>query len=170
MAPIVILLISAIPFHREYAVCFMLLALMTDALDGYLARRLNQVSEIGKIIDPLADKLTVGVVIILLTIFQDISLWYTGLVIVRDVLIFSGGVYVKKRTGQVLASNVFGKVTVVLIAITIIFALLHNPEFHDVFEIAEWSSVVMMLLSFASYTQRFFSMIVSRSKLEKSSQ
>ncbi len=170
MVPIVVLLISAIPFHREYAVCFMLLALMTDALDGYFARRFNQVSELGKIIDPLADKLAVGVVIILLTAFRDIPLWYTSAVILRDVLIFSGGVYVKKRTGHVLASNIFGKATVVLIAITIIFALLRNPVFHDIFEIAEWASVVMMLLSFASYTQRFFSIIGSNSKLEQASQ
>lgn len=169
MVPIVMLLVSAIPFHREYAVCFMLLALLTDALDGYFARRLNQVSEIGKIIDPLADKTVVGIVILLLTLFGNIALWYTIMVILRDVLIFAGGIYIKKRKGEVLASNIYGKITVVLIAITIIFALLRTPMFNDIFAIVQWLSVVMMVLSFASYTHRFFSTLASESKLEQTS-
>ncbi len=167
MAPIVVLLISAIPFHREYAVAFMLLALITDALDGYFARRFNQVSELGKVIDPLADKTAIGIVIVLLTVYHDIAFWYTGMVVTRDLLIFTGGIYITKRTGKVLASNYLGKITVVLIAVTIIFALLRNPMFHDVLAIAEWSSVVMMLLSFASYTWRFFAIIISHPKLEQ---
>ncbi|MDE3058667.1 MAG: CDP-alcohol phosphatidyltransferase family protein [Bacteroidota bacterium] len=165
MVPIVMLLFSAIPYHREYAVLVMLLALATDALDGYFARRLNQVSDIGKIIDPLADKISVGVVIILLTLFGDVQLWYTAMVICRDVLIFSGGMYIRKRTGKVLSSNIYGKITVVLIALTIIFALLRYPVFYDIFSVAKWSSVAMMVLSFASYVQRFFSVVSTDTKL-----
>ena len=60
---------------------FTLLAVTTDALDGYFARLLHQESELGKVIDPLADKIGVGIVVVLLLIFGDIPLWFALLVL-----------------------------------------------------------------------------------------
>ncbi len=69
-----------------------MIAAITDILDGYLARKFNQVTEFGKIIDPLADKIAIGAIIIKLFIIGVIPLYYFFMIIVRDVLIFLGGI------------------------------------------------------------------------------
>ena len=60
MIPVAYCLQAQFSFHREIAVIIVLLAMVTDALDGYLARKLNEISDLGKIIDPLADKIGVA--------------------------------------------------------------------------------------------------------------
>ena len=82
MIPAVYFLYTPVHFHREIAVLIILVAVTTDAMDGYIARKLNQVSELGKIIDPLADKIGVGIIIVMLMIYNDIPLWFGCLVLV----------------------------------------------------------------------------------------
>ena len=105
MAPVVYFFLSPMEHNREYAVLFTLLAVTTDALDGYFARLFHQESELGKVIDPLADKIGVGIVVVLLLIFGDIPLWFALLVLCRDIIIFFGGLYIRKRTGMILPSS-----------------------------------------------------------------
>ncbi len=119
MAPVVYFFLSPIEHNREYAVLFTLLAVTTDALDGYFARLFHQESELGKVIDPLADKIGVGIVVVLLLIFGDIPLWFALLVLCRDIVIFLGGLYIRKRTGIILPSNMAGKFAVSFVALTL---------------------------------------------------
>jgi cardiolipin synthase (CMP-forming) len=63
-----------------------LFAAFTDILDGYLARKFNEVTELGKIIDPLADKIVIGVIIIKLYLVGEIPAYYFFMVIGRDIL------------------------------------------------------------------------------------
>ena len=163
MIPVAYCLQAQFSFHREIAVIIVLLAMVTDALDGYLARKLNEISDLGKIIDPLADKIGVGIVVIMLMIFGDIPLWFMSLVIIRDVLIFLGGSYVQMKKGVLLVSTMSGKVTVVLISLTLIFAMLKTPSFNSLYLFFLWSSVAGMVYSFSIYLKRFYSIIVSRS-------
>ena len=67
-----------------------LFAVFTDVLDGYLARKFNEVTEFGKIIDPLADKVIVGAVVIKMFLLGEIPEYYFYLMIGRDILIFIG--------------------------------------------------------------------------------
>ncbi len=94
-----------------------LVAVGTDLLDGYLARKLNQVSEYGKIIDPLADKIFVGTVAICLLINGMIPLWFVIAVLLRDLLILIGGIYAKGKVEIVIPSNYVGKITVIILAL-----------------------------------------------------
>ncbi len=89
------------------------IAIATDLLDGYLARRLNQISDFGKIIDPLADKVFVSVVAVLLALQERIPLWFLLAIVARDAIILAGGVYAQKKTGIVLPSNYVGKFAVI---------------------------------------------------------
>ncbi len=72
--------------YITFALC--LFATVTDILDGYLARKFNEVTELGKIIDPLADKVAIGVIIIKLYMIGIIPAYYFIMIIGRDVLIF----------------------------------------------------------------------------------
>jgi CDP-diacylglycerol--glycerol-3-phosphate 3-phosphatidyltransferase len=146
MAPVVYFFLSPVEHNREYAVLFTLLAVTTDALDGYFARLFHEESELGKVIDPLADKIGVGIVVVLLLFFGDIPLWFALLVLCRDILIFLGGLYIKKRTGIILPSNMAGKFAVSFVALTLVLSMVHYPVFSLIEVISLYVSVVMLIL------------------------
>ncbi len=156
MIPACYLLYVPFKFHREYAVLIILIAVITDALDGYFARKFDEISELGKIIDPLADKIGIGIVVVMLTIFGDIPLWFTGVVLGRDVLIFIAGVYIKKRTGIILPSMMAGKIAVSFLALTLVLALLRYPIFETLHPTMIWVTIGTLFYSMIVYAKRFF--------------
>ena len=162
MVPVVYFFFSTLNHAREFAALVILLAVATDALDGYLARLLHQESEVGKVIDPLADKIGIGIVVVLLCIFGDISPWYTFLVLGRDVVILLGGVYVRQRKGVILPSNMPGKIAVSFVALTLVLALLQYRIFTVEAQISMWVSTALLLVSFVIYLKRFFVTLQAR--------
>jgi len=170
MAPVIYFFLTPIVHNREYAVLFILLAVITDALDGYFARLLRQESEIGKIIDPLADKIGVGTVVVLLLFFGDISFWFAVIVILRDVLIFIGGLILKVRKGIILPSNLPGKFAVAFVAFTLVFAMMRYHFFSLLMQFSLFVSVVLLLFSFALYIKRFYTVMKSSPDINSSSQ
>lgn len=135
-----------------FALC--LFAAITDILDGYLARKLNQVTEAGKIIDPLADKIAMAVVVIRLAMYGEFPAYYLGLIIGRDLLIFLGGIYVTSKIGKVLPSNILGKVTVLIIGIVVLLTLLQIEKSSIIYLSFYYFSIVMIILSFIAYVVR----------------
>lgn len=129
-------------------------AAITDMLDGYLARKFNQITELGKIIDPLADKAAMAVIVIKLYAIGEISDFYFLSIILRDALIFLGGIYVTKKLGKVLPSNSLGKLTVLNIGIVILFILLGYQHSNLIFDIFYYSSIILIFLSFIAYIVR----------------
>jgi CDP-diacylglycerol--glycerol-3-phosphate 3-phosphatidyltransferase len=129
-----------------------LVAYISDLLDGYLARRLNQVSEWGKILDPIADKLFVGLVAIALIHTNRLELWYIAAVLCRDIVIILAGIYASRRIQFVLPSDYWGKTTVVTIGITLAAAFtgMANPYL----QICYFCSSAMMLASLIHYGRR----------------
>ncbi len=93
-----------------------LAAILSDWLDGFLARKLGDVSEWGKILDPVADKAFIGGVAIALIVLDRVPMWFVIAVVARDLIILSGGILAGKKLGYVLPSNWTGKVTVVIIS------------------------------------------------------
>lgn len=124
---------------------------LTDILDGYFARRNNQVTEVGKIIDPLADKIAIAVVMIKLMVIGDIPVYFFIMVIARDFLILFGGIIVSKKLGRILPSNVLGKITVISIGIVIILVLLNINEFNPLFMTFYYLSIFLIFVSLIGY-------------------
>ncbi len=164
MAPVVYFFLTPMEHNREYAVLFTLLAVTTDALDGYFARLLHQESELGKVIDPLADKIGVGIVVVLLLIFGDIPLWFALLVLIRDVLIFLGGLYIRRRRGIILPSNMPGKFAVSFVALTLVLSMVHYRIFSLLQEISLITSTAVLLFSFMVYVRRFMDVLSAEIK------
>jgi cardiolipin synthase len=105
-------------------------AAICDGVDGYIARHYNQRSELGAILDPLADKLLLVSGIVLFTFnnqpyFGSIPLWLTGTIIGRDLMILAGMVVIQMTVGKVkVRPRVVGKVATVLQMICIVWILL----------------------------------------------
>ncbi|MCK4297668.1 MAG: CDP-alcohol phosphatidyltransferase family protein [Candidatus Marinimicrobia bacterium] len=90
LIPIFFFLKQDSPTGNLWAVFFMVWAIVTDIVDGYLARKLNQVSYWGKIIDPVSDKVCIAAVIIFLAFIPrevKIPIWFVALVLGRDLAI-----------------------------------------------------------------------------------
>ncbi len=135
-----------------FALC--LFAALIDILDGYLARKFNQVTEAGKIIDPLADKVAMAIVVIRLAMYNELPLYYLLMIIIRDLLIFLGGIYVTSKIGKVLPSNILWKTTVLIIGIVILLTLLQIEKSSFLYSSFYYFSMFMIIISFIAYVYR----------------
>ncbi len=133
---------------------FMLLLYLSDLADGYLARKFDQITEFGKIIDPLADKVCIGAIVLSLVQQGDLPAWYVGIVIGRDLIILSAGAYLSSRIKFVLPSNKLGKYTVTSIALVIVLAMLKARG--TIMNMLIFISIWMIFASLYVYGKRFF--------------
>jgi CDP-diacylglycerol--glycerol-3-phosphate 3-phosphatidyltransferase len=127
---------------------------LTDIFDGYFARRFNQVTEFGKIIDPLADKICIGAIITKLYLLNLIPAYYFYMIIGRDLLIFLGGILLTKKLGKVLPSNMLGKTTVLIIGIVILMVMIGVDQGAVYFKIIYYASLLLIVVSFIGYSLR----------------
>jgi len=120
-------------WHRFLAITAFLLASVCDGVDGYIARRYDQRSELGAILDPLADKLLLVAGIVLLSLHHEqylphLPLWLTATVISRDVLLLLGLVVIHFICGKVTVKpHLIGKGATVLQMVAVCWALLKLP-------------------------------------------
>ena len=128
--------------------------IISDYLDGFVARKTNTISEIGKMIDPISDKIAAGLLFIYTVVIGWIPFWFLWLFIARDILILIGSSFIKLRYGKVAMSTISGKISVNVISlywISIFFfrsaSLAHT--------ILLWASVAIMLFSFIMYLLRY---------------
>lgn len=115
-------LLLAIPvgyliYNEQIEAAFIIgtIAGITDFFDGYLARKFKQVTELGKILDPLADKVFVAVIAIVMLLQEIIPIWFFMIVFFRDILILLGGLYAKNKLKVVMQATFEGKLTFVII-------------------------------------------------------
>ena len=115
--------------HRILALVCFAVAAICDGVDGYIARHYNQRSELGGILDPLADKLLLVSGVVLLSFewpyFDTIPLWLTGTIIGRDILVLVGLVVIQMTVGKVkVRPRVVGKIATVLQMAVVLWVLL----------------------------------------------
>ncbi|GIV54660.1 MAG: hypothetical protein KatS3mg039_1178 [Candidatus Kapaibacterium sp.] len=108
---------------RGFALVLGVVALASDALDGAIARRYGAESELGRILDPLADKVLAASVAVALLWQGAVPLWYAATVIGRDVVIVAGGLALRSRVGSVPPSLPIGKVAATSIGIVLLAAI-----------------------------------------------
>ncbi len=138
------------PTSQARWICFAIfvVAAATDWLDGYLARKLNQVSDLGKFLDPLVDKLLVLAPLLSLIELGQIPAWGVFLILGRELAIAGWRVSQPKISG----ANIWGKLKTVsqIIAIALLIAPL-SPQWELPSLIAFWVSVALTLISGAIY-------------------
>jgi cardiolipin synthase len=158
----IFILISKLDQNDSYRIiiaALCILAWISDLLDGYLARKFNQISELGKIIDPLADKVLVIIIVVQLYLFDEIPFYYFIIIILRDILIFFGGIYVSNRIGKVIPSNLLGKITVLSIAAFILGTVLNISTIPWLYYSLLYLSLFLSFASVVGYAVRGIELI-----------
>lgn len=116
--------------HRLLAVISFAVAAICDGVDGYVARHYNQRSELGAVLDPLADKLLLVSGIVVLSFdhapyLESVPLWLTGTIIGRDILMLLGMLVIQVMVGKVkVRARILGKIATVLQMIVVLWILL----------------------------------------------
>lgn len=151
---IVFMLCTSIPYHNYLAAAVFILASVTDFIDGYLARKWKLVTDFGKFMDPLADKLLVCSAMICFVADTGIPMpaWIVIVIISREFII-SGFRLVATDNGVVIAANIWGKVkTVVQMVMSVVLMLKLDGLFFEVLEqILIYASLFFTVLSLVDY-------------------
>ena len=140
--------------HQPVAVIVMICAALTDLFDGKIARKFNQVSNLGKILDPIADKLSqMAIVIVLLYTYWENPIKYLFFFfIVKEVLMLLGGAFLLSKGMRPTAAEIWGKVAtnVFYIAMIIILAFGENGALCDVTHFTLPSVVTWVLVALSA--------------------
>jgi nicotinamide-nucleotide amidase len=123
---LMVLLTARFPDHDQIAAAVFLAASLTDTLDGNLARRRGQVTELGKFLDPLADKLFILSVLIVLVQERELAAWVVIVIFGRELLITVLR-SMSATQGPVMAATPFGKTKTVLQVLAVLLLILQRP-------------------------------------------
>ena len=130
------------------ALMFYLLAMLTDAADGIIARKFNQITALGKLLDPIADKLSLITLIGLFVADGQIPLWLLGIILLKEITLIAGGAVALQR-GIVVYALPIGKVTTVAFVTSIVVRFLGWRSTADVLL---GVSVVLSMVALVWYT------------------
>jgi Phosphatidylglycerophosphate synthase len=155
----VILYFSGLVHAKYYAALTYFLASFTDFLDGYIARRFNLITNLGRVLDPLGDKMFTLAALSCLAIDEIIPLWALCLFFTKEMLMGIGGLWVHKRLQKEMPSaNMLGKTaTVLFFVVCVILLVVDVPKNVSIPLISAALSVSMMAL--VSYLISFFKLI-----------
>ena len=156
MVPVFVflLLFPGVPAGNILAGIVFIAASLTDTLDGYLARKNNQITTFGKFMDPLADKLLVCSALICLTDLHRIPSWIVIVIVAREFII-SGFRLVAAEKGVVIAASYWGKfktVSQMLMVIVMVFNI--GGVFDLVGQILMWIALVLTVVSLVDYIRK----------------
>jgi CDP-diacylglycerol--glycerol-3-phosphate 3-phosphatidyltransferase len=149
---LVFMLVPQIPYGRYIAAGVFIAAALTDALDGYLARKNNLITNFGKFMDPLADKLLVSAALICLVEYGLIPTWIVIIIIAREFII-SGFRLVASDNGVVVAASWWGKVkTNVQVVMSVMLIInLDNPVINILEQVAIYLALALTIISLIDY-------------------
>ena len=145
--------ITAIPFNFVVSAIIFLLAAFTDFLDGYIARKYNLVTDMGKFLDPIADKVLVSTALIVLLVPPagvNILPWYAGIgvaIIMARELIISGFRLVAVTNGKVIAADLSGKIKTFVTDVAIFVLLIAADVTPEVFDVLDIIGTILLGIS-----------------------
>ena len=158
--PVVALLLLFFPekWPSFIAACIFLLAAISDGLDGYLARRGNMVSNTGKLLDPLADKLLVCTALVMLIPLGRVSAWIVAVIIGREMVVTTlRGV--AGSEGVVIAASRLGKLKALVQLVATNLLILYYPylslDIHLIGTILIWVALVLTVWSGVDHIIRY---------------
>ena len=136
--------------YRYIALGIFIMASATDALDGYVARKYNMITDFGKLMDPLADKILVSSALIILIELGNISSWVVSIVIAREFII-SGIRLIATEKNIIIAASPLGKLKTVSQMLSVILMLLSIEAISFITDISIWLMCILSVVSLLDY-------------------
>ena len=158
-----------IPVSRElFALGIFIAAAATDLLDGYLARRWRQVTTVGTLLDPIADKLLVSAALVSLVEVHRVSAWMVILIIGREFAV-SGLRQIAAASGYTIKASELGKTKMAfqVTAISLVIAGIRWPAVAQLGQLAMWGVVLFGVISAADYFRKFWRRVEDQVKLRR---
>ena len=121
---------------------------VSDYYDGYLARRLNAISDTGKILDPLADKICTVIAALAMVRFRDFPQWLLVALVARDIIILLAGLVILKWRRVVPVSDIIGRVTMGMMTACFVIYLFDLDPLKSP---SAYLTLTMMIFSLLSY-------------------
>ena len=141
---------GANPTWRYLSAAIFIVASFTDLLDGKIARKYNLVTNFGKFMDPLADKLLVCSALICLIQLEQLPAWMVIIIISREFII-SGFRLVASDNGVVISASYWGKFKTVFQMISVILLILNIPALSLITQICVWIALILTVVSLVDY-------------------
>lgn len=128
---------------------------ISDWLDGRIARWTQTVSDWGKVIDPIADKFAAVMAVTALTFRPadpHLPLWFFALIVGRELIVIGGGVFITRRSGQIVMSAWAGKAATLWLALTVLSIILNADP--PILKVCIWMTSGLLILSLIVYVVR----------------
>lgn len=136
-----------------WAASLFIIACLTDILDGFIARRCDMVTEIGKLLDPIADKGMSTAVLICMAANGLMPWWVVLIILAKEIMMFLGGLTLYRRKVSFCA-NWYGKAATIVTAVCVLAILLsHNALPRSVLLPLQWAPVGAAVFSFIMYSR-----------------
>ena len=152
----------------KLAIIVFLVAGITDVVDGYLARRFNWITNLGKILDPLADKLMQCTVLVCFWIKGYVPWWFVIPFFLKEVSTIIIGFVVIRRRNIVVVSKWYGKAAISLFYVTVVASVILKDFFatHEIVKILVFApAVILAVFAFVAYVKHYSKL--SKNKIEK---
>ncbi len=160
---------SVVPISREiFALAVFLIAAATDFIDGFLARRLGQVTTVGTLLDPIADKLLVSAALISLVDIHRAAAWMVILIIGREFAV-SGLRSIAAASGYTIKASELGKTKMAaqVAAISLVIGGIRWPQLDQLASIAMWAVMIFGIVSAGDYFLKFWRKVDDDVKLRR---
>jgi CDP-diacylglycerol--glycerol-3-phosphate 3-phosphatidyltransferase len=156
---VLVVLLTEMQNKEIFAFVIFVFAAVTDALDGYIARKLNEVSDLGKFLDPLADKLLISAALIALVYLQEVETWAAAIIILRELFISALRFYFLVNNASFSASlpaKLKTTFQIVALSILIIYRKLPFSSFlYQLGTVVLYIAIFLTVYSGAEYVIRF---------------
>ncbi len=159
--PLVVVLLTKIPDKEWWGLGLFLLAALMDFLDGYVARRRKQVTRLGTLLDPAADKILMSAAFISLVELGLAPAWMVVVIIAREFAVSSLRTFASAE-GLVIAAGVSGKIKTIVQIIAVALLIIYNQlgEFRHLAPISLWVALAVTIYSGTEYFVRFGRLIL----------
>lgn len=162
---LIFMLTNLVPYSNYIAAAIFIIACLTDAIDGYIARKYNLITDFGKFMDPLADKLLVCSAFICFVELKQVSAWIVIIIISREFII-SGFRLVASDNGIVIAASYWGKFkTIAQMIMSILLIInLDTAMFNLLEQVFIYLSLILTIVSLVDYLIKNKNVIIEGGK------
>lgn len=155
----IIVYFSQLAYSTIYAALIYALACFTDVLDGYIARKYHLTTNLGKILDPLGDKMMTLTVLVCIAVDKLIPLWVIVVFTLKELLMGLGGLILHKKMSELPSSNFLGKAATVIFFLVCTALMLFNNISQEMAGMMIGIAVGVMLIAFGGYLITFTKLV-----------